>query len=52
MQECGHLLDILLEVTQIYQPGRDDVIRHLDVLVHEDIAEADGLPQWRRTLGS
>jgi hypothetical protein len=49
VQKRRHLLDELFKVTQIAEPGDDDVVGHLDILVYQNVAESDSFNAWRRT---
>ena len=49
--ECVHVLDEPLKIAEILKPGGDDVVGHLNVLVHKHISKSDRLAQCIRKVG-
>jgi len=49
--ECGHLLDEAIEVAEVAEAGGDNVVRHLDVFMKQDISKSDGVAQCVRHVG-
>jgi hypothetical protein len=49
--ECRHLRNELVDVAKIVEPGDDDFVRNLNVLMHKHVSKSDRLPQCVREIG-
>jgi hypothetical protein len=49
--ECRHLRNELVDVAKIVEPGDDDFVRNLNVLMHKHVSKSDCLPQCIREIG-